>query len=30
MVAGLSFVIIGSVVLIGYLFSDTVLAKKYK
>ena len=28
MVAGLALVIIGFVVLIGYLFSDTVLAKK--
>ena len=28
MAAGLALVIVGSIVLIGYLFSDTVMAKK--
>lgn len=30
MAAGLALVIVGSIVLIGYLFSDTVLANKKK
>lgn len=30
MAAGIALVVVGSVVLIGYLFSDTVLANKKK